>query len=100
MVTEQEKEFWNIIEIFENEGLLPYVMLIGSWVEYLYQNHIDSGFIANLRTTDVDFLYINLLRPTDKKFDIINALENKGFLCTQNRSSGVAKFIKEDVFRY
>jgi len=97
MIPEQEKEFWNIIEVFSEEGLLPYVMLIGSWAEYIYQSHIELGFKANLMTTDVDFLYKNLNRPVGKKFDIIKALENKGFLCTQNRNSGVAKFIKEDI---
>ena len=97
MFAEQEKEFWNIIETFKEEGLLPHVMLIGSWAEYIYQSHMESGFTANLRTTDVDFLYKNLKRPTDKKFEIIKALESKGFACTQNRSSGVVKFVKEDI---
>jgi len=40
MDIEQEKEFWNIIEAFKAEGLLPYVMLIGSWAEYIYQDCI------------------------------------------------------------
>jgi len=97
MFAEQEKEFWNIIEAFEIEGLLSYVMLIGSWAEYIFQSHIESGFTANLRTTDVDFLYKNLKRPTGKKFEIVKALESKGFACTQNRNSGVAKFVKEDI---
>jgi len=97
MASEQEKEFWNIIEIFKSEGLLPYVMVIGSWAEYIYQSHIKSGFKANLRTTDVDFLYKNLLRPVGKNFDIVKALENKGFASKQNRTSGVTKFTKEGV---
>jgi len=97
MFAEQEKEFWNIIETFKDEGLLPYLMLIGSWAEYIYQSHMESGFTANLRTTDVDFLYKNLKRPTDKKFEIVKVLEGKGFACTQNRNSGVAKFVKEDI---
>jgi len=97
MLTEQEKEFWNIIETFETEGLLPYVMLIGSWAEYIYQDCIKSGFKANLRTTDVDFLYKNLHQPKNKGIDIVKALEDKGFIYRQNRSSGVAKFIKEGI---
>ena len=97
MLTEQEKEFWNIIETFETEGLLPYVMLIGSWAEYIYQDCIMSGFKANLRTTDVDFLYKNLHQPKNKGIDIVKALEDKGFIYRQNRSSGVAKFIKEGI---
>ena len=97
MVTEQEKEFWNIIETFKTEGLLPYVMLIGSWAEYIYQYCFESGFKANVRTTDVDFLYRNLHQPKNKGFNVVKALEDKGFIYRQNRNSGVAKFTKEDV---
>ena len=95
MIAEQE-EFWSIIETFKEEGLLPYVMLIGSWAEYIYQDYIESDFITNLRTTDVDFLYKNLMQPIGKKIEIVKALEAKGFVCTQNRNDGVAKFVKED----
>jgi len=95
-VTEQEKEFWNIIEIFNSEGLLPHVMLIGSWATYIYQDFIESGFKANLRTTDVDFLYKNLFRPNEK-IPISEALQKNGFKCIQNRNSGVTKFIKEGI---
>ena len=97
MGTEQEKEFWNIIESFMIEGLLPYVMLIGSWSEYIYQDYIKSDFKANLRTTDVDFLYKNLNQPKDKNINIIKVLEEKGFIYRQNRNTGVARFIKEDI---
>jgi len=97
MVVEQENEFWSIIETFKTEGLLPYVMLIGSWSEYIYQDYLKSGFKANLRTTDVDFLYKNLNQPRNKDINLVRALKGKGFLYRQNRNNGVAKFIKEDV---
>ncbi|MCL2628521.1 MAG: nucleotidyltransferase domain-containing protein [Oscillospiraceae bacterium] len=97
MNSKQEKEFWNIIEVFNAEDLLKHVMIIGSWAEYLYQYFIKPEFKANLRTTDVDFLYYNLQRPVGKKIEIVRALENKGFVSTQNRYSGVTKFIKEGV---
>jgi len=97
MDVNQEKEFWRIINVFNKEGVLPYLMLIGSWVEYIYQDYIiESGFKANLRTTDVDFLYKNLFSPVDKQFEVVKALEDIGFVCKQNRNSGVAKFVKED----
>ena len=57
---DQQSAFWDIIEVFNCEGLLPHVMIIGSWAEFLYQHHMDSGFAANLKTRDVDFLYYNL----------------------------------------
>jgi hypothetical protein len=97
MIAEQEKEFWNILEAFKTEGLLQHVMLIGSWAEYIYQNCFESGFKANLRTTDVDFLYHNLRRPIGKTIDIKRALGEKGFVYSENRLSGVGKFVKDDV---
>ena len=97
MIPEQEKEFWNILETFKTEGLLQHLMLIGSWAEYIYQNFFESGFKANLRTTDVDFLYTNLRRPVGKSIDIIRALGDKGFVYSENRLSGVGKFVKDDI---
>ncbi|MDR2568987.1 MAG: nucleotidyltransferase domain-containing protein [Oscillospiraceae bacterium] len=94
---EQEKVFWEVIDIFQSEGLLPHVMLIGSWAEYIYQEKILSDFSASLRTTDVDFLYYNLQRPVGRKIHIIKALEDKGFVYSQNRLSGAVKFVKDHV---
>jgi len=51
MDANQEKEFWRIIHVFNKEGVLSHLMLIGSWVEYIYQDYFESGFKANLRTT-------------------------------------------------
>jgi len=96
MSNEQEKEFWDVIKIFSSMGLLPYVMIIGSWAEYIYQDYFESGFKANLRTTDVDFLYKNLNKP-NKKIHIIKALEDGGFKYSQNLLSGVTKFSKEGI---
>ena len=53
-MTEQQTAFWEAIDVFDKEGLLPYVMLIGSWAEYIYQYHFKSDFKANLRTRDVE----------------------------------------------
>jgi len=97
MIAEQEKEFWSIIETFKTEDLLPYVMLIGSWAEYIYQALFESGFKASLRTTDVDFLYKNLHQPKNKDINIVKALADKGFVYRQDRNSGAARFLKEGV---
>ena len=29
--------FWDTIRIFSQNGILTYVILIGSWVEYIYE---------------------------------------------------------------
>jgi hypothetical protein len=96
MTKEQQAAFWDAIEVFDREGLLPYVMLIGSWAEYAYQFHFKSDFRPNLRTRDIDFLYINLNRPK-KDIKLSNGLKEKGFVYKEDSVSGVGKFVKEDL---
>ena len=96
-MTEQQAAFWDAIDVFDKEGLLPYVMLIGSWAEYVYQNHLMSGFYANLRTRDVDFLYPNLNRPQKYDINIFQSMQEKGFAYKEDVLSGVGKFVKEDL---
>jgi len=43
-MTEQQTAFWDTIKVFE-EGLLPYVMVIGLWAEYIYQHYYISGVV-------------------------------------------------------
>jgi len=76
---------------------LPYVMLIGSWTEYIYQFYFKTEFYPNLKTRDVDFLYPNLNKPKEQKIEIIQSMGKKGFLYTEDYISGVGKFVKEDL---
>ena len=96
-MTNQQQAFRDIIDVFNKEGVLPYVMLIGSWAEFIYQGCLIPGFRANLRTSDVDFLYTNLNKPQNRKISIIEGLTEKGFTYTESRGSGVGKFVKEDL---
>jgi len=96
MIAEQESVFWEIIETFDEQTLLQYVMLIGSWAEYIYQHYYNSDYTANLRTRDVDFLYTNLRRPKNK-IDISKALQEKDFTYSVHNLTGVEKFSKHDI---
>ena len=96
-MTEQQKAFWDAIDVFDKEGLLPYVMLIGSWAEYVYQDYLNLGFRANLKTRDVDFLYPNLNRPQKYDINIFQSMLEKGFIYREDILSGVGKFSKEDL---
>ena len=95
-MTEQQKEFWGILEIFKKEGLLPYVMLIGSWAEFIYELEMKDTFKANLKTRDVDFVYTNINKPS-KDIRIIQRLAEKGFVYKEDFLTGVGKFLKEDL---
>ena len=96
-MNEQQKAFWDAIDVFDKEGVLPYVMLIGSWAEYIYQYYFKTNFIPNLRTRDVDFLYPNLKRPQEYGFNIFKSMQEKGFAYREDYMSGVGKFMKEDL---
>jgi hypothetical protein len=37
-MTEMEKEFLRVINLFSDNECLKHVVLIGSWAEYIYQN--------------------------------------------------------------
>ena len=68
MENEQYKEFWNFIKLLHENDLLEYVIVVGSWAEYLFaQSGLLKGFESNLRTLDVDFLIKNMRRPSKPK---------------------------------
>ena len=76
---------------------MPYVMVIGSWAEYIYQHYHISGFVSSLRTRDVDFFYYNIGRPQRKNINIIENMKNKGFAYIEDSLTGIGKFYKEDL---
>jgi hypothetical protein len=94
MIPEQELAFWDSISVFDKEGLLPYVMLIGSWAEYMYQFYFGSDFEPNIKTRDVDFLYTNLRNP-GRAIEISKGLRAKGFIYSEDYLTGVGKYAKE-----
>ena len=59
MMNKNPKELIRVLEILKSIGIHQNVVLIGSWVEIFYEEMIE-GYEANIRTTDVDFLYLNV----------------------------------------
>lgn len=49
MTNEQEIDFWNTIESLNRLELLPNLVVIGSWAEYLYQDYFDTEYVANIQ---------------------------------------------------
>ena len=96
---EQRNSFWDVIEVFDKQGLLPYVMLIGSWAEYLYEYYLGPGFKSPPKTTDADFLYRNLYRPKDRKISISQELLEKGFIYYEHALSEIGRYQKADILK-
>ena len=72
-MNKQKEIFLETIKIFDNIGILPYIIIIGSWAEYLYET-LYSGFESDLKTMDIDFLYSNIRKPY-YKIDLKGILE-------------------------
>jgi len=96
MDTEQENAFWTTIDLFNHQGLLPFIMIIGSWAEYIYASYFKTDFKPNMRTRDLDFLYRNIGKPQNK-IAIITELSQKGFVYREDTVTGVGKFFKDNL---
>ena len=90
--------FDEMIDILENTGALPYVVIIGSWAEHIYECAGVLQYKANLATQDVDLLIPNIRRPADE-INISLALQENGFLIDQATMGGVglSKYHKEGL---
>ncbi len=96
MNREQEHAFWDTIKVLHELDILPHIMLIGSWAEYLYPNLFDTEFEPNIRTRDIDFFYRNLNMP-NQPVRFVEAMKKNGFVYDVDTISEVAKFYKEDL---
>lgn len=96
MNREQEHAFWDTIKVLHELDILPHIMLIGSWAEYLYPNLFDTEFEPNIRTRDIDFFYRNLNMP-NKPIRFVETMKRNGFLYDVDMVSEVARFYKEDL---
>jgi len=89
----QEAIFWETVGLLAAQGILADLILIGSWVEYIYtEASCFKGFQPNIRTIDLDFLIPNIKRPA-QKVPLCDVMERHGFL-TQQRHDGLVKFSK------
>lgn len=87
----QQKEFIRFIKLLADNDCLEYVILIGSWAEFLYRElGILQKFEPNIKTLDIDFLLKNLRRPIPEK-NIIPLAKAAGYLIESNRLYGTTK---------
>ncbi|MZP31207.1 hypothetical protein GTO91_15980 [Heliobacterium undosum] len=87
----QADVFLNLLKIFQTQGLLRDVMVVGSWAEYIYERAYLPGFRANLKTRDIDFLLPNIKRP-NKYIDLPSTLEKENYLFRQDVLNGLTIF--------
>lgn len=52
----QQKQFSRFIKMLNDNDCLQYVILVGSWCEFLYrETQVLGDFTPNIRTLDMDF---------------------------------------------
>lgn len=92
----QKEAFWEMINMFEEIGLLKYVMIIGSWAEFIYIDVFKTEFVPNIRTRDVDLFYKNLQIPKEK-IPLVSELNKLGYLQEVDCLHGISRFYKEEL---
>lgn len=91
------KGFWNFIKLLHDNDLLEYIIVIGSWAEYLYaQAGILPGFSANLRTLDIDFLIKNMRQPV-KPVNIAVLAKEAGYTLDHDVLTATTKIYTPDL---
>lgn len=96
MDSRQLDAFWLTIKILDQTSVLPHVMVIGSWAEFLYTYYFGSSYSPNIRTRDVDFLYPNIRRPSNP-IHLESAMIDAGFTIARDTQTEVVKMFKEDL---
>ena len=93
MLSEQQRAFARVLDLVEEAGCMPFVALIGSWAEYVYEEAgILPGFGPNIRTLDVDFLIRNLRRPVPAVGLAVLA-RDRGFFVESDRLNGSTRIL-------
>lgn len=88
--------FWDIVEVLRQSALLPHVMIIGSWAEYLYPYYFGGNFTPNLKTHDIDVFYGNPFLEIPGAENLRENFRRLGFVPCQNFSEA-GTFFKDGI---
>lgn len=96
-----EKKTFNlsveVLKRFEEAGILPHIILIGSWSIYFYKEYFKSeSYSTFIRTQDIDFLVPIPFRFT-KELSIFKLIEDLGFLEEFRSEKGYIKLVHPDL---
>lgn len=88
--------FWEIIEVLRCSALLPHVMIIGSWAEYLYPYYLGENYLPNLKTRDIDLYFESPWLEVDGAEGLIANFQAADFLLDECFAD-TGKFFKEGL---
>lgn len=93
MLSEQQKAFARILDLVEEAGCMPHLVLVGSWAEFVYKEaEMLPGFDPNIRTRDVDFLVRNLRKPNPPA-GLAGIARERGYFVESDRVTGTTKIL-------
>lgn len=93
MLSEQQKAFARILDLVEEAGCMPHLVLVGSWTEFVYKEaEMLPGFDPNIRTRDVDFLVRNLRKPNPPA-GLAGIARERGYFVESDRVTGATKIL-------
>ena len=93
---DNEKQFKQVLEVLNNEGILDNVILIGSWCLLLYKT-IFENFEPNIRTIDVDF-FIPDVKSIKEKSCLIKSFKDINYDIVHDTLTKKSTFISPDGF--
>lgn len=89
----QQKEFIKFIKLLADNDCLQYVILVGSWAEFIYKESGMLGdFDPNIKTLDIDFLLINLRKPNPQK-NMTQFIKDAGYIVQNDVLDGTTKIL-------
>lgn len=87
---------YEVLYLFQKLGLNRHIALIGSWVEFFYDEFFKDDYYPEIATRDIDFLYRNLRIP-DYEIPLVESLKEYGFIYDEHPLSKTARFYKEGI---
>lgn len=89
----QENEFSRFIKLLDDNDCLPYLILVGSWAEFIYkETNMLMNFEPNIKTLDMDFLLINMRKPNPAK-NLVDLAKNEDYIIQYDRFDGTTKIV-------
>jgi len=99
MERKQVNLLFKVLKIFQQQGILNHVIIIGSWCIYFYRFYFKrkTPIIASLRTRDVDF-FIPEPRSISKKINLPEVLKRLGFIVDFKGKEGYMRLVHPAFF--
>ena len=90
--------FVQFLDCMEKAGALQYIMICGTWAEFLYaQGKVLSDFDPMLSTADIDAYIPSMSVPRDK-ISVPSIARENGYIMSPDRMTGQTKFLGKHDF--